>query len=1147
MTEPDTETTKPTETGLDAEGTTTTTNIDEVKKAETTFPGTSDTEKAENEKPLPEPKDGPIPARPRRLSATVTKLLNGLPKPKSPSPDKEDSGAGSSTEGAGRRLLGRVGNIVARKKVPSSEVEGEAADKTGVEIPPVTAEGSGEAPVVPPKSTEDLTPGGESKPEEAPAGADTATAQAFVAAGAPKEKEKKAPPSAAARATKLARRLSSSGLRQVFKSKSKSQDKGAEPKDASAEAKPVEETPVAEGTAAATAEPTDDKALPSPPPEDNSTTGVRLRPPPTSFKSATNAARRLSSRASDLFKGKEPSSPEGETPTTKEGGSEAAAEGLTREKSRTPSVTAATEKATELVRKASKRAQGAIAKARAKAKGEGKEKGEGSAEVGAETGAAKPEESATVVEAAVSEAKAKPTSTEEEAIAPPAEVAPETVPAESTAGEVEDPSAAPAADKSLPTPPASSPPSAAATIARVGKLSRRLSSRVGSLFAAHKDDTAESNTSNDTAVENFAATTAQDDKPVVESEAVVPSAKGAAVEEAPKPEVTAEEVVTVVEEGEDTTGKVIAVLENTETSTTAQEKSLPSPPPSAAVSIAKVGQLTRRLSSRAASAFRAAATAPMAPEPQAKSEAKGEGSEKEVKESAENDGGEAAPVVEGEVPATEEAKKDAEAAVPPVEDTKEVVEAKDVEAAAAAAPPPGAFKSTKGPKIGRRLSARVGDLFRSKAPPVPAKQADKSEVVAGTNDATIEIKPVEEATGKVEAKEAEGAVAETGKEADLEVVVAEGAEKAAEEPNTEVEGEPAQPVASTSAQTPNESESQPDKPLPAKPSRSARAKGAAADVGRQLSTRATELLKARPRLDEVVSRAPSAFTSRDKGKQREKDDVVAGSEGVTSAGPSKDGRPGLGKRFSKGVVDGIFGPASPKGEPHSTKAGDKLKDGEADEDWEKVESGDDLKEAIQTSAGAVQGKGGEEVIDIGNAKSEGPPSSEDVKNASVEAVEGETAAPETPKKDETTTEAKEGKGGLSAPISSLVTGLFKQKQKSPTDKPLPPTDGQHDHESPRASVDEKGGKRRRRLSLGFRSKKKGETKQAAAAGETTAASEPAPKDAEVEKGLPEPPSNVGVGEEGGDIKAEEAVKETEPQAETVEEVSTDKAQASTSA
>ncbi|KAF6748924.1 hypothetical protein DFP72DRAFT_550905 [Ephemerocybe angulata] len=1094
---------------------------------------------------------GPIPARPRRLSATVTKLLNGLPKPKSPSPDKEDSGAGSSTEGAGRRLLGRVGNIVNRKKVPSSEVEGEAADKAGVEIPPVTAEGSGEAPVVPPKSTEDLTHGGESKPEEAPVGADTATAQAFVAAGAPKEKEKKAPPSAAARATKLVRRLSASGLGQVFQSKSKSpaaapksQDKGAESKDASAEAKPVEETPVAEDAAAANAaEPTDDKALPSPPPvEDNSTTGVRLRPPPTSFKSATNAARRLSSRASDLFKGKEPSSPEGETPTTKEGGSEAAAEGLTREKSRTPSVTAATEKATELVRKASKRAQGAIAKARAKAKGEGKEKGEGSTDIVAETGAAKPEESATVAEAAVTETEAKPTSTEEGASAPPAETASETVPAESTAQEdaptnSEDPSAAPAAEKSLPTPPASSPPSAAATIARVGKLSRRLSSRVGSLFAAHKDDAAESNTADETAAN--AATTAQDDKPVADGEAVVPSAEGAAVEQAPKPEAPAGEVVTVVKEGEGTTGKVVAVLENTETITTAQEKSLPSPPPSAAVSIAKVGQLTRRLSSRAAAAFRTAATAPMVPEPQAKPEAKEEGAEKEVKESAENDGGEGAPVVEGEAPATEEAKKDAEVAVPPVEGA----ETKAASAPPAAAPPPGAFKSTKGPKIGRRLSARVGDLFRAKAPSVPAKEADKSEVIAGTNDGTIEIKPVEEATGKVEAKEAEGAVAEAGKEADLEVVVAEGAE----EPNTEVESEPAQPEASTSAQTPNESEAQPDKPLPAKPSRSARAKGAAADVGRQLSTRATELLKARPRLDEVVSRAPSAFTSRDKGKQREKDDVVAGSEGVTSAGPSKDGRPGLGKRFSKVVVDGIFGPASPKGEPHSTKAGDKLKDGEADEDWEKVESGDDLKEAIQTSAGAVQGKDGEEVIDIGNAKSEGPPSSEDVKNASVEAVEGETAAPETPKKDETTTEAKEGKGGLSAPISSLVTGLFKQKQKSPTDKPLPPTDRQHDHESPRASVDEKGGKRRRRLSLGFRSKKKGEAKHAAAAGEATAASEPAPKDAEVEKGLPEPPSNVGVGGDGGDSKAEEVVKETELQVETVEEVSTDKPQATASA
>ncbi|KAF6751445.1 hypothetical protein DFP72DRAFT_850603, partial [Ephemerocybe angulata] len=532
-----------------------------------------------------------------------------------------------------------------------------------------------------------------------------------------------------------------------------------------------------------------------------------------------------------------------------------------------------------------------------------------------------------------------------------------------------------------------------------------------------------------------------------------------------------EEVVTVVKEGEDATGKVVAVLENTETSTAAQEKSLPSPPPTAAVSIAKVGQLA---ACRVVQPPRSGLLPPHPwLEPQAKSEAKGEGSEKEVKESAENDGGEAAPVVEGEAPATEEAKKDAEAAVPPVEDTKEVAEAKDVEAAAAGS---------------SAWRVQIYEGPQDRETPLRSRrrlvQADKSEVVAGTNDATIEIKPVEEATGKVEAKEAEGRLQRRAKRRTWSEALS----------------------------------------LSPREGRRSRRWSSALHQGDRAPQGPPEVGRSR------LPRALRVHEQWIRGKHREKDDVVAGSEGVTSAGPSKDGMPGLGKRFLQGRCGwNLWGLRSPKGEPHSTKAGDKLRTARL------MKIGE---------AGAVQGKGGEEVIDIGNAKSEGAAVPRRMSKTRRSKLLRERLPHLRPqKKDETTTEAKEGKGGLSAPISSLVHRALKQKQKSPTDKPLPPTDGQQDHESPRASVDEKGGKRRRRLSLGFRSKKKVRRSML----RRLETPNLLPKDAEVEKGLPEPPSNVGVGEEGGDIKAEEAVKETEPQAEPVEEVSTDKPQATTSA
>lgn len=1176
-----------------------------------------------------------------------------MPKPKS-SEDKEKDkdktdAAGGSHEGAGRRLLEKVGHIVQRKpKIPGSDTSkpagAQAVKETAKDTPPSVppkAEAEATAEVQAAADSDAKPTDGvvsEEKREEPAAPIVTEEAKAPKSPG-DGHKNFHLPPSVTAKATKLARRLSAGGLGAVFhhtkpkspgsappvskggveaqalapeaqdtppkpvaEEKAQAEDETPQPAAAAgvegvaapSDDKPAVENAKAEVTAAATddeatAEPAaaatheDSKPVESP---------TKMKSPPTAFnlKSATKVARRISTRAGELLKPKEEgrtdtaSKAPAYTKTESEADSKTKEEGLVRTHSKTPSVAAATEKASELARKISTKAHDAIVKARAKAKGESATAGEAtktqsdSDAADAKKDEAKPDTAASAAPVVAEVTAAAPETSSEALKADGAteevkEASPTVVDDKSAAkneASTETPVAAP--EKSLPSPPHTSSfaPSASIAVARVGKLSRRISNRVSGIFHhAHASGSKEgaeapaaaapAATEGHTAVkDDGAAKVADSTTEEKETVAKVEESGAAAAED--KPNVDAEaatEVKPAVATEEKEAVIAPAVTEDSDKKqpdpAVAPEKALPSPPPSASASIAKVGQLTRRLSSRVGSVFKTHsivgapiedksvdsaakkddATPKTEEEKGAETKKEGEAAESpvapaaaELKVEEAKEAQVSSSKMEPAVVASEE--KDGEKVKEEQKEVEPTITTKDAtptpEAAAAADPStsttttaPGAFRAGT-TKLGRRLSARVGDLFRSKPPQVPAKGAeaapakedksdasaaadptsevvvvskDAAEKVEGTDPAAKVVEDAKEATEGRDTKEA-GFSAEEPKAADSDKNIESEAISEAKE---DVKPEIAVAATSTSEPAPETAaETQSDKPLPAKPSRSARARGAAADVGRQLSMKAAGVLN-RPRLEEIAAKVPSAFSSRDKGKQ--KDGSGDGPE-ASSASPEGSGgvpvKENLGKKFSKVVVDGIFG-TKDKDSSTVKRTSSEVKKEHVDEGWEKVdaEKGETAAKESEPAAGAspivaaetktVKGEG--EKADKSEAEAEGP------KNASNEAVEGTATEPPAPTKEADTAAKPADSSKPSAPLSTLVTGLFKPKHKSGEKHLAPSTDG-HSHEpgtgksskEVTGTEDEgKGETRKRRLSLGFLSKKKKEKDASTAKGD----------------------------------------------------------------
>jgi hypothetical protein len=888
------------------------------------------------------------------------------------------------------------------------------------------------------------------------------------------------PPSAANRATKLARRLSAGALDAVFRTKSRGHAKGVEGEappvsKASLAAQDLASQPAESGgltveeaktSADATTAPEsgDDKALPPPPPADEpKSVKTKEKAPPSAFnlKDATKVARRLST---GFFKKPNASSPDLHK-------SDANTEESTAAESKSVVETSSTtERATKLVRKVSRRAQDAVAKARSKVKVEAKQKSAAPAPEAIPAPPA-PEGQPTATEDSV---PAAPTETtvepkEEALIAEKAEGVPVGDSDQANKGP-EDLAATQEGDKELPPPPSSF---------SLGGLTRRLSGTVGGVFGYGAPAETAARPTEQAATDGLAP--AKDGKPT-EVEPTTgadtkeePSSEGAAATPAP-----AQEPAKVV--GTEATPESAAPKEEEATPAPAQEtvqaepepvseqspavdKALPSPPPpSAAESIAKIGKLTRRLSkgvsTRVGSALRSATS-------HSKGESHSGESDKQTSEvSVTKDKPEGAPSSEEAKPAE---GTDSAGAAPPKETDAASPSAVDAEASTPpaegtlttpASPPPGAFKVSR-IKVGRRLSARIGDVFRPKAPPVPEKEVVKDDTKPDGGEgceARVEPEdapkaPAAEETSSRDEGEKKGEGATKGEPTPI---VTEGGGVESKEPASPAAAAP-QPEAPSTNETANaEAEATPDKPLPAKPTRSTRAKDVAVDVGRQLSIRATGALKAaRPKLEEIVAKAPSAFKSSDKGKEREK---VEGEE--SDGGAHADG---LGKRISKRVVDGIRGLNHKQGASGSD--GKAAKGGDGDEDWEEVEADGEVKSR------AVASKPKPEELPENSGE---PSSAEDVKGASVEAVEG---APTPVSKDAPKAEQLKDEEAKSGRPLSLVTGIFKPRHKS--ELPLPPTDAEHAHEGDNDSGSKgattKGGdeKRRRRISLRFGTKKKG--------------------------------------------------------------------------
>ncbi|EAU82634.2 hypothetical protein CC1G_07916 [Coprinopsis cinerea okayama7 len=375
-----------------------------------------------------------------------------------------------------------------------------------------------------------------------------------------------------------------------------------------------------------------------------------------------------------------------------------------------------------------------------------------------------------------------------------------------------------------------------------------------------------------------------------------------------------------------------------------------------------VQKLGRRLSARVGDVFKASLKAPKAPAPPPKDDVKGKG--KEVEEGGTSAREDAEPKVEGqetpgdgaEVPkkdGTEQPDANAQPDEFVVVDNKDAPKASADESTTAtttvpATQPPASTSSSAPPssfakprqtakKIGRRLSARVGDMFKKDQAREREKEKEKEK--EGAVVATPIENQVEQPAAPSEAApqpDGEG-TADDDKPQPAEdddtatpppslphaPVQASDSTEAVENhsaPSTaQDKGKGKDKLATTTtaaaAAVKDKDAALPEKPLPSKPSKSARAREAALDAKRQLSIRASELLKPKPRLDVHLAggaTSPTSPTSGDvkgKGKQKaaaDKDEFVVVE--------------GLGVDAETGVVDVTTAPqgVTVEGEPAGT-------------------------------------------------------------------------------------------------------------------------------------------------------------------------------------------------------------------------------------
>ncbi|KAG2012948.1 hypothetical protein CC2G_009894 [Coprinopsis cinerea AmutBmut pab1-1] len=377
-----------------------------------------------------------------------------------------------------------------------------------------------------------------------------------------------------------------------------------------------------------------------------------------------------------------------------------------------------------------------------------------------------------------------------------------------------------------------------------------------------------------------------------------------------------------------------------------------------------VQKLGRRLSARVGDVFKASLKSPKAPAPPPKDDVKGKG--KEVEEggtSAQEDAelkveGQDTPGDGAEVP-----KKDEDGEAQPGEfvvvDNKDAPKASADETTTTTVPatqptpstssvPPSSFAKPRqtAKKIGRRLSARVGDMFKKDQAREREKEKEKEAAVVATptenqvdqpavpvpssettpqpdGEGTTEDKPDSSPTSDDKPQPAQDDDAAT-LPASVPVQASdstEAVENHSAPSTTQDKGKGKDKLATTTAAAAaavkDKDADLPEKPLPSKPSKSARAREAALDAKRQLSIRASELLKPKPRLDVHLAGGATSPTSpntsgvdvKGKGKQKaaaDKDEFVVVE--------------GLGVDAATGVVDVTTAPqgVTVEGEPAGT-------------------------------------------------------------------------------------------------------------------------------------------------------------------------------------------------------------------------------------